>query len=188
MRNSKKNRGSGGDGEPCERTKFRGAKRGGSNRVRIAAIDGKPSASTRWMPHSLFPRFLDQRSLLTMNIRYNTITHGGEVVGSLDTSPSSLSLGIIAKEWGAWLIALRFVPLTTTCIWIFDPTWEKLLCRLFPTVILLDGLHSSLPPVHILLLSKVTLTPCNINLQTCPASLILSTSRLRVSRGWQYNY
>lgn len=41
--------------------------------------------------------------------------------------------------------------------------------------------------MDILLLSKVTLTTCNITLHNFPASLILSTSRLRVSSGWQYN-
>lgn len=41
--------------------------------------------------------------------------------------------------------------------------------------------------MDILLLSKVTLTTCNIILYNCPASLILLTSQLRVSSGWQYN-
>ena len=38
-------------------------------------------------------------------------------------------------------------------------------------------------PADILLLSKVTLRQCRITLDTCPTSLIISTSRFRVSRG-----
>ena len=72
-------RGAGGGGEPCERIKVRRAGGGGSNSVFVASIDGKPSTSTRWIPHTLFPRLLDQRSLLTLNVRSNPVTHDGEV-------------------------------------------------------------------------------------------------------------
>ena len=156
--------------------------------IPVVAVDGKSSASTRWIPHSLFLRLLYQRSLLTLNVRSNPVMHGGEKFGDLDTSVSCLSLSIIAKDWGAWLIALRFVPLSPTWIWIFDSTWQNLLHRLFPTTTFLDGFHSSLPPDTILLLSKITLTTSNITLHSCLVSLILSTFRLCVSSGWQYNY
>ena len=59
---------------------------------------------------------------------------------------------------------------------------EIVLYRLFPVVIFIDGVISSVPPpVYILLLIKVTLGQQHITLDTCPASLILSTSRCRVS-------
>ena len=94
----------------------------------------------------LFLRKLEQSSLLTLNVRRNEATHGGEVFGSLDTSSTRLSIGIIVKELGAWLLALRFVPVDFTWICIFDKTWKKCLRRLFPTAVFLDVLHSSLPP------------------------------------------
>lgn len=73
----------------------------------------------------LFLRKLEQRSLLTLNVRRNEATHGGEMFGSLDTSSTRLSIGIITKELGTWLLALRFVPVDFTWICIFDKTWKN---------------------------------------------------------------
>ena len=73
-------------------------------------------------------------------------------------------------------------------VWILIKTWCALLRRLYPVVISLDGFCDSLPPVDVLLLSHVTLTQCSIKLPSCPASLIISTSRLRASPGWSHRF
>lgn len=86
------------------------------------------------------------------------------------------------------MIDIRLIPLALTWIQILDTTWKQILRRRFPKVFFLNNLHSSFPPVGILLLSKVTLITCNISLYNCPTSLILSKSLLRVSTGWQNNY
>ena len=66
--------------------------------IPVVDIDSKPSNSTRWILHPLFQCLLDQRSRLTLNIRSNPVTHGGEVFGALDPSVSCLFLGIITKD------------------------------------------------------------------------------------------
>ena len=52
------------------------------------------------------------------------------------------------------------------------------------TMFFIDDHNTSLSPVDVLLLSRTTLRQCNIILQTCSASLVLSTIRLRASLGW----
>ena len=124
-----------------------------------------------------------------MDVRQNHATHGGEVVGCLLPPAShSVSIGIIALEWVEWLPALQFVPIQPSWVWILDKFWERFAKRLFPSVCFINGSVSPLPAVDILLLSKITLGQCSISLNTCPASLILSSSRLRLPIGWVHNF
>ena len=133
--------------------------------------------SLRWVADKVsFPRVLCQTSILSMDVLQNSITHGGEVVGCLLSQGTSASIGIIASTWGEWLPALQFVPIQPTWVWILDNFWEKILKRLYPRVVFISGLTSPLPPVDVLLLSRVTLGQCNISLEHCPFSLILSTA------------
>ena len=43
-------------------------------------------------------------------------------------------------------------------------------------------------PVDILLLRKITLSQCNLVLKQCPISLILSSLRLPVIKGWVHRF
>ena len=63
-----------------------------------------------------------------------------------------------------------------------------MLQRAYPSLISIDGFSSPLPSVDIILLSRVMLIQCKISLQYCPASFILSTTRLRVASGWVSQY
>ena len=45
-----------------------------------------------------------------------------------------------------------------------------------------------LPPVDILLLSKITLSQCHVVLDQCPASLLLSSLRLPSIKGWVHRF
>ena len=92
-----------------------------------------------------------------MDVRQNSITHGGEVVGCLTSQGPSVSIGIIAATWGEWLPALQFIPIQPTWAWILDNFWKRFLQRLYPRVVFISGLTSPLPPVDVLLLSRVTL-------------------------------
>ena len=60
--------------------------------------------------------------------------------------------------------------------------------RLFKHVVFINGSTSSLPPVDILLLSKVISGQCKISLTRCPASLIPSSSRLCLPLGWIHRF
>ena len=104
---------------------------------------------------------------------------GGVLVGSLDLAQStSMKIGLIAREWCEWLSALHYVPIDPTWIWIQDPRWLNIFSNFFPTVSFVDGNVDLLPPVDILLLSKIILSQCNLVLDQCPVSLLLSSSRL----------
>ena len=104
---------------------------------------------------------------------------GGVLVGSLDLAQStSIKIGLIAREWCEWLSALHYVPIDPTWIWIQDPRWLNIFSNFFPTVSFVDGNVDLLPPVDILLLSKIILSQCNLVLDQCPVSLLLSSSRL----------
>ena len=118
---------------------------GGVEIFKLVGKDGEPQATVRWVYDIIFLRKLEQRYLLTLNVCCNEATHGGEVFGSLDTSSTRLSIGIVTKELGSWLLVLSFVPVDFAWICIFAKTWKKILRRLFPTAIFLDGLHSILP-------------------------------------------
>ena len=100
----------------------------------------------------------------------------------------SNTIGVIAKEWGEWIPALAFVPITATWVWVLDNKWRLVLQRAYPSLIFIDGFSLPLPAVDIILLSRVTLRQYKISLQYCPASLILSTARLRVASGWVSKY
>ena len=114
-----------------------------------------------------------------------SFAQGGEVSGSLSLRSSTVTVGVIASEWSEWLPALSFVPHSPVWVWILDKTWEKLSRRLFPSLLFINGFTEPLPPVDVLLLSKITLPQCSISLSSCLASLILSTSRLHsISSGW----
>ena len=148
-----------------------------------------PVTSLRWVADKVqFPRVLCQTSILSMDVRQNSITHGGEVVGCLTSQGPSVSIGIIAATWGEWLPALQFIPIQPTWVWILDNFWGRFLKRLYPRVVFISGFTSPLPPVDVLLLSRVTLGQCNISLKHCPFSLILSTARIRVPLGWRHQY
>ena len=83
-----------------------------------------------------------------MDVRQNHATHGGEVVGCLLPQDNhSVSIGVIALEWGEWLPTLQFVPTQPSMVWIINKFWERFLKRLFPSVSFLNGSLSPLPPV-----------------------------------------
>ena len=66
-----------------------------------------PYNPARWVVDNLrFPRVLCQTSILSMDVRQNHATHGGEVVECLlPQDHHSVSIGVIALEWGEWLPA-----------------------------------------------------------------------------------
>ena len=132
----------------------------------------------RWLPSIEFPRRLPRQALLSVQITDCSFAKGGEVSGSLSLQSSVVTVGVIASEWSEWLPALSFVPHSPVWVWILDKIWEKLSRRLFPSLLFLNGLTEPLPPVDVLLLSKITLPQCSISLSSCMDSLILSTSRL----------
>lgn len=71
---------------------------------------------------------------------------------------------------------------------IYDKFWERFLRRLFPNVVFINGSTYPLPPVDVLMLNRVTLVQYCIGLLQCPASLILSSSQLRLPSGWIHNF
>ena len=142
----------------------------------------------RWCDTFLFPRIVSQLSPLSFQVRSDLNTTGGEVAGTLSSGKNTNTIGVIAKEWGEWIPALAFVPITATWVWVLDNKWRLVLQRAYPSLIFIDGFSLPLPAVDILLLSRVTLRQCKISLQSCPASLILSTTRLRVASGWVSKY
>ena len=142
-----------------------------------------------WMLDPSFPRPLPPFKRLSYRIRQQHNALGGEVVGYLDLSQSSsLKTGLIAKEWCEWLPALHYVPVDPTWVWIQDARWLQICRDLFPTASFLDGNVDCLPPVDIFLLSKITLSQCNLVLEHCPASLLLSSSRLPTVKGWVHRF
>ena len=56
--------------------------------------------------------------------------------------------------------------------------------RYFPYAKFVNGRDHVLPPVDILLLSKVTLSQCKIFLNHYPCSIFITTTRLRDHFGW----
>ena len=111
---------------------------------------------------------------------------GGAVVGTLQDSTTSpnVMFRLICSEWCEWLPALPFVPVIPLWIWCHSIRWCKILAKVFPHVTFVDGFTTPFPAVDVLLLSRVTLGQCNILLKHCPASLILSSSRLKCVLGW----
>ena len=144
--------------------------------------------SSRWVQTTEHPRLLSQRSSLVLNTRRTSFAKGGEVFGTLSSNTNSSLVGIVAKGWNDWLLSLAFIPLTPVWIWILDKNWECILRRLYPSVVFIDGFTSPLPPVDILLLSKVTLRQCNITLAHSTFTLVLSTCKLRSSLGWIHKF
>ena len=68
---------------------------------------------------------------------------------------------------------------------ILDKTLERLSRRLYPSILFINGIAEPLPPIDMLLLSKITLPQCSTSLSTRMASLITLTSRLHsISSGW----
>ena len=141
-------------------------------------------ASNCWSVDILFPRVLCQEFILSMDVWQNHISNGGEVVGCLRSQSQPVSIGIIASTWAEWLPALQFVPIKSVWVWITNNFWEHFLKRLFLRVVFISGPSFSLPPVNVLPLSQITLGQYNIDLHHCPASIIISTSRIRVLLGW----
>ena len=111
-----------------------------------------------------------------------------EVFGSLSTNLNSSLVGIVAKGWSDWLIALFFITLTSTWIWILDKKWERVLRRLYPSLTFIDGVTSLLYAIDILLLSCVTFHQCCVNVPLSPVSLVLSTTLLRASLCWIHRF
>ena len=145
-------------------------------------------SSSRWFHSAKHPRPLSQRSSLVVNTRSTGFAKGGEVFGTLSTNTNSSLVGIVAKGWNDWLLSLAFIPFTPVWIWIFDKNWERILRRLYPSVVFIDGFISPLPSVDILLLSRVTLRQCKITLAVSPFSLVLSTCKLSSSLGWIHKF
>ena len=145
-------------------------------------------SSSRWCQSEEHPRPSSQRSSLVLNTRRTRFAKGREVFGTLSDNTNSSLVGIVAKGWNDWLLSLAFIPLTPVWIWIFDKNWERISHRLYPSVVFIDGFTSPLPPVDILLLSRVTLRQCNITLALSPFSLILSTCKLRSSLDWIHKF
>ena len=141
---------------------------------------------TRWNPISSFPRIFPLHNTLFVESTTSACAKGGEVSDHLQISSTIqyLKLGLISLEWSEWLPALLFVPIEPTWVWVFSKKWERILRRCFPCANFVNGFDNVLPPVDILLLSKVTLAQCQISLDHCPCSLILATIRLRDRLWW----
>ena len=143
----------------------------------------------RWVVNTSFPRPLPSFKRMSCRIQQQHNAFGGVLVGSLDLAQStSMKIGLIAREWCEWLSALHYVPIDPTWIWIQDPRWLSIFSNFFPTVSFVDGNVDLLPPVDILLLSKIMLSQCNLVLDQCPVSLLLSSSRLLSVKGWVYRF
>ena len=99
-----------------------------------------------------------------------------------------MKIGLIAREWYEWLPALHYVPVDHTWGWIQDPCWLSICSNLFPSVSFLDDNVDLLPQVDILLLSKITLSQCNLVLNQCPVSVVLSSSRLPSVKDWVHRF
>ena len=141
---------------------------------------------TRWNSSSFFPRIFPLHNTLFVESTTSAIAKGGELSGHLQISSEIqyLKLGLISLEWSEWLPALLLVPIEPTWVWVFSKKWERILRRCFPCANFVNGFDIVLPPVDILLLSKVTLAQCQISLDHCPCSVILATTRLRDRLGW----
>ena len=135
-----------------------------------------------------YPRALSQCSPLVLNTQNISFARGGGVFETLFTNTNSSLVGIVAKGWSDWLISLTFIPLTTVWIWVFDCKWERILRHLHHSIVFVDGFASPLSVVDILMLSRVTLRQCRINLVLSSVSLFLSTTRLKVSFGLAHKY
>ena len=154
--------------------------------IRPSGLLSGVSNLTRWTPSSFSPRVFSLHNTLCVESTASTCDKGGEVSGQLQI-PSEiqyLKLGLISLEWSEWLPALLLVPIEPTLVWVFDSKWERILRRCFPYAKFVNGRDHVLPPVDILLLSKVTLSQCKISLNHCPCSVIIATTRLRDHLGW----
>ena len=142
-----------------------------------------------WVVDTSFPIPLSSFKWTSYRIRQQHNASGDEVVGSLDLAQSSsMNIGLIAREWCEWLPARHYVPVDPIWVWIQDPRWLSIFSSFFPTVSFVDGNVDLLPPVDILLLSKIMLSQCNLVLDQCPVSLLLSSSRLLSVKGWVYRF
>ena len=105
------------------------------------------------------PRLLLLHSPLSFQVSNNA------VIGALIPPVTSTAVGIIAREQCEWLPALALVPLVPTWIWMTDIKWERVVKKLFPTTSFINGFSTSLPPVDIILLGRVTLHQYRISLK-----------------------
>ena len=114
----------------------------------------------------------------------------GEVNGVLETLSTDLfiKVGSIDREWCDWIPALAYIPMQPTWVWIMDPKWGYIVKNCFLNVAIINGNHCSLPPVDIILLSRITPLYCCIFLSSCPLALVLSISRLRHLHGWTLRF
>ena len=123
--------------------------------------------------------------MLSVAVTDCSFSQGDEISGSLFLLPSFETFGVIASELAEWLSAFLFVPYSPVWVWILDKTWERLSRRLYPSILFINGIAEPLPPIDVLLLSKITLPQCSTSLSTRMASLIPLTSRLHsISSGW----
>ena len=80
------------------------------------------------------------------------------------------------------------MPINPTWVWIEDLRWLSICSNLFPSVLFLDRNVDLLLPVNILLLSRIILSQCNLVLDQCLVSLLLSSSRLPSIKGWVHHF
>ena len=81
---------------------------------------------------------------------------------------------------------LAFIPISSIWVWVLDSRWKSVFQRLFPDCVIIYGDNYSLPAVDILLLSRVLLHGCVVNLKVAPFSLMVTTtSNTPVSSEWK---
>ena len=141
---------------------------------------------TRWTPSSTFPRVFPLHNTLFVESTASECAKGGELSGQFQLSSEiqHLKLGLISLEWSEWLPALPLVPIEPTWVWVFEAKWERILRRCVPWANFVNRFDNGLPPMDILLLSKVTLVQCKICLDHCPFSVFLATTQLSDRLGW----
>ena len=84
-----------------------------------------------------------------------------------------LVIGVIVKEWCDWIPILNFVPLYPLWIWVMYLRWRSICKHLFPNCILIDGAGVSLPAMDILLMSRISLHACAIDLKSIVQSMLI---------------
>ena len=135
--------------------------------------------NVRWLNDPLFLRVVllfQHVSSFTMEV---DIARNGMVEACLLSNQSTFLplIGIIVKGWCDWISALDYVSLTPLWIWALDLRWRTIFKCLFPSCILIDGADTSLPAVDILLMNRISLHACSINLDSAPFLLLLTTSQ-----------
>ena len=121
-----------------------------------------------------------------------------EIMHSMETSTvfSRLYRRIFSSKLGQLLgngvtgsLLLRIFQCNQpTWVWIMDPKWGSIVKNCFLNVAIINGNHCSLPPVDIILLSRITPLYCCIFLSSCSLALVLSISRLRHLHGWTLRF